>query len=124
MEEDTDQILTRAYARSCCERSFKELVHRHVDLVHSTALRVVRDASLAEDVTQRVFLELARHSVKLQDRSSLTGWLHETSRNLAINTVRGEERRRQREQEATSMSELPANESDTVWMQVAPYLDE
>ncbi len=94
MADVTDQNLIRAYVRGRCEQSFGELVHRHVDLVHSTALRVVRDASLAEDVTQRVFLTLARHSVNLQERFSLTGWLHETARNLAINTVRGEERRR------------------------------
>src|SRR5262245_20584348 len=112
MAEVTDQSLIRAYGRGRCEQSFAELVHRHVDLVHSTALRVVRDAGLAEDVTQRVFLTLARHSLNLQDRSSLTGWLHETARNLAINTVRGEERRRQREQEAAAMINLESNESD------------
>ena len=109
MADDSDQILLRAYACNRCEASFSELVHRHVDLVHSTALRVVRDASLAEDVTQRVFLTLAKHSVNLQERSSLTGCLHETARNLAINTVRGEERRRQREQEAAAGCGLEAN---------------
>jgi RNA polymerase sigma factor (sigma-70 family) len=124
MADDSDQNLIRAYVRGRCEQSFDELVHRHVDLVHSTALRVVRDASLAEDVTQRVFLTLAKHSVNLQERSSLTGWLHETARNLAINTVRGEERRRQREQEAAAMSNLESNESDAVWKQIAPHLDE
>jgi RNA polymerase sigma factor (sigma-70 family) len=79
---------------------------------------------LAEDVTQRVFLALAKHSVNLQERSSLAGWLHETARNLAINTVRGEERRRQREQEAAAMSNLESNESDAVWKQIEPHLDE
>src|ERR1051326_5247167 len=99
MADDSDPILLRAYLRGRCEASFSELVHRHVDLVHSTALRILRDASLAEEVTQRVFLALAQHSAKLQERASITGWLHETARNLAINTVRSEERRRQREQE-------------------------
>src|SRR2546430_5315069 len=84
MADDTDQILIRAYVRNRCESSFGELVHRHVDLVHSTALRIVRDTNLAEDVTQRVFLALAQHSAKLQERLSLTGWHHETARNLAI----------------------------------------
>jgi DNA-directed RNA polymerase specialized sigma24 family protein len=84
MADDSDQILLRAYVRNRCEASFGELVHRHVDLVHSTDLRIVRNTSLAEDVTQRVFLALARHSVKLQERASLTGWLHDTARNAAI----------------------------------------
>src|SRR5688572_17382035 len=118
MADDTDQTLICAYVRNRCEGSFSELVHRHVDLVHSTALRIVWDTNLAEDVTQRVFLALAQHSVKLQERSSLTGWLHETARNLAINAVRGEERRRQREQEAAAMNNLESNESDAVWKEI------
>jgi RNA polymerase sigma factor (sigma-70 family) len=124
MAEETDQILIRAYARNRCESSFSELVHRHVDLVHSTALRVLRDTNLAEDVTQRVFLSLAQHSAKLQGRLSLTGWLYETARNAAINTVRSEERRRRREQEAAAMNHLDANDSQVLWQQIAPHLDE
>src|SRR5262245_50484472 len=121
MADDNDQILLRAYVGSRCEASFSELVHRHVDLVHSAALRIVRNVTLAEDVTQRVFLALAQHSAKLQGRTSLTGWLHETARNLAINTVRSEERRRQREQEAaTTMNEPDANASETLWKEIAP----
>src|SRR5215468_1914674 len=122
MADDNDHILLRSYARNRCEQSFGELVHRHVDLVHATALRIVRDASLAEDVTQRAFLTLAQHSVKLQERLSLTGWLHETTRNLAINTVRSEERRRRREQEAAVMNQLDPNDPRILWQQIAPHL--
>src|SRR5215475_8455484 len=100
MADESDQILLRAYLRGHCEAAFGELVHRHIDFVHSTALLILRDRALAEDVTQRVFLAVAQHSAKLQERASLTGWLHETARNFAINTVRSEERRRHREQEA------------------------
>src|SRR5215831_11633140 len=124
MAEKSDQILIRAYARNRCESSFSELVHRHIDLVHSTAVRVLRDANLAEDVTQRVFLALAQHSAKLDRRPSLTGWLHETARNLAINTVRSEERRRQREQEAATMNQPNADGSEPLWNEIAPYLDD
>src|SRR5215472_17114513 len=124
MVQESDQVLLRAYARNRCEASFSELVHRHVDLVHSTALRIVRDASLAEDVTQRVFLALAQHSAKLQSRASFTGWLHETARNLAINTVRSEERRRHREQETAAMNHPDINDTEDLWGQLAPRLDE
>jgi RNA polymerase sigma factor (sigma-70 family) len=124
MVQENDQVLLRAYARVRCEASFGELVHRHVDLVHSTALRILRDPSLAEEVTQRVFLALAHHSAKLQERASITGWLHETARNLAINTVRSEERRRQREQETAAMNHPDTNDAEDLWRQLAPRLDE
>src|SRR5215468_1808052 len=122
MADDSDQSLIRAYAHNHCESSFSELVHRHVDLVHSTALRVLRDEDLAEDVTQRVFLALAQHALKLQERLSLTGWLYETTRNAAINTVRSEERRRRREQEAAVMNQLDPNDPRILWQQIAPHL--
>jgi RNA polymerase sigma factor (sigma-70 family) len=67
---------------------------------------------------------LAQHALKLQERLSLTGWLYETTRNAAINTVRSEERRRRREQEAAAMKHLDANDSELLWQQLAPQLDE
>jgi RNA polymerase sigma factor (sigma-70 family) len=79
---------------------------------------------LAEEVTQGAFLALAQHSVRLQRRSSLTGWLYETTRNLSINTVRSEERRRQRECEAATMKTLIVDESQETWHQLALHLDE
>ncbi len=124
MLDETDQTLIRAYVCRRCEQSFAELVGRHVNLVHSTALRIVRAAALAEEVTQGVFLALARHSAQLQGRSSLTGWLYETTRNLSINTVRSEERRRQRESEAANMKTLIVDESQETWHLLAPHLDE
>ena len=124
MVDDTDQMLIRAYVRCRCEQSFAELVRRHVNLVHSTALRIVRGAALAEEVTQRVFLALAQHAVRLQERSSLSGWLYETTRNLSINTVRGEERRHQRECEAATMKAINVDESQASWHQLAPHLDD
>ena len=124
MVDDTDQMLIRAYVRRRCEQSFAELVRRHVNLVHSTALRIVRAAALAEEVTQSAFLALAQHSVRLQGRSSLTGWLYETTRNLSINTVRSEERRRQRECEAATMKTLIVDESQETRHQLALHLDE
>src|SRR6185436_11277256 len=101
MAEPRDQDLIREYARNGVEASFGELVHRHIDLVYSTAFRVLRNAGLAEEVSQRVFVALARNAEKLEDRAILAGWLHKTARNFALETVRSEERRRHREREAT-----------------------
>jgi RNA polymerase sigma factor (sigma-70 family) len=119
----TDQQLLRDYAERASEAAFTEIVRRHLDLVYSAALRMVRDAQLAEDVTQGVFMAVAQNARQLIVRPVLSGWLHRTTQNLAANAVRSDVRRRAREQEAAAMNELLANESDAVWEHIAPHLD-
>lgn len=60
MDEKTDAELLRSYVRDHSEPAFTELVRRHIDLVHSAAQRMVRDSHLAEEVTQHVFIALAK----------------------------------------------------------------
>jgi RNA polymerase sigma factor (sigma-70 family) len=121
VNRQTDQQLLQDYAGCRSEPAFAELVRRHVDLVHSAAVRMVRDAHLAEDVTQGVFLALAHNARQLAGRPVLSGWLHRTAQNLAANTVRTDVRRRVREQEAALMNELSA--PDASWEEIAPQLD-
>ena len=123
MNCQTDQQLLREYAESRSEAAFAELARRHVDLVFSVAQRLVRDAHLAEDVTQEVFLAVARQARALAVRRVLSGWLHRTTHHLAANAIRSGVRRRAREQEAATMNELLGPEPDDPWQQIAPQLD-
>ncbi len=123
MNDLSDQQLLHDYGEQRREAAFAELVRRHVDLVYSAALRMVCDAHLAEDVTQGVFVALARNAPQLGRHPVLTGWLHCTARNLAAKAVRSDVRRRAREQEAAAMNELLATPSEASWKQIAPHLD-
>src|ERR1019366_3368093 len=103
----TDSQLLASFARTNSEDAFAELVQRHVNLVHSAALRQVNgDAHLAQDVTQMVFTDLARKAAALASHRVLAGWLFTSTRFAAAKLVRGEQRRRTREQEAQLMNEL------------------
>ncbi len=124
MSEQSDQQLLRDYAERQSETAFAALVHRYADLVYSAALRLVGDADAAKDVTQNVFVALARNGPRLTDRIVLAGWLHGTTRNIAVKAVRTDARRRAREQEATAMNQLLSAETDPSWEQIAPQLDE
>jgi len=84
---------------------------------------MVCDSHLAEDVTQGVFVALAKNAIQLTDRAVLSGWLHRTAQNIAAQTVRTDVRRRAREQEAAAMNELLSAEPDAVWEHIAPHLD-
>ena len=123
MPDATDMDLVRQYAALQAEPAFETLVNRHVNLVYSTALRRVGNPAAAEEITQAVFIILARKAAKLRPDIVLPAWLHETTRYVAASFLRGEIRRRHREQEAYMQSTLqPAD--DAVWEQLAPLLDE
>ena len=69
-----DSELLRAYGTEGDEPAFGELVRRYVDLVYSTALRhLAGESGLAEEVTQSVFLLLARNSHRLLTKRSVEG---------------------------------------------------
>src|SRR4029453_4475667 len=97
---DTDWELLTRYTRHHTEDAFAEIVRRHVDLVHSAALRQVRSPELAEEVAQAVFIELPRQAPHLPPRTMLAAWLHHVTRRRAIDVVRREAGRRLREQTA------------------------
>ena len=79
----TDTDLLRSYARDRSESAFTELVQRHINLVHSAALREAHgDASMAEDITQAVFAELARKASSLLRHPALAGWVYTCVRRM------------------------------------------
>lgn len=124
MMDDTQ--LLRRYAETHSEEAFAELVRRHVNLVHSAALRQVNgDAHLAQDVTQLVFSDLARKADSVANHRVLAGWLFTSTRFAAAKLVRGERRRQAREVEAQTMNEnLDESAAKMDWDRVRPVLDE
>jgi RNA polymerase sigma factor (sigma-70 family) len=124
MPEPSDMDLVRAYARDNSGAAFTELVHRHINLVYSVALRFTHNSEDAQDVTQAVFIILAQKAARLRDRTILTGWLYETTRFVAAKLLRTKVRRQAREQEAYMQSTSNEPETDSVWRLLAPHLEE
>jgi RNA polymerase sigma factor (sigma-70 family) len=122
MQELDDIALLRQYVDQNSEEAFAALVSRHVNKVYSVALRHTRNPHQAEEITQAVFVILAKKSPQLDRKVVLSGWLYETSRLTAITFMRSDIRRARREQEACMQTLLNEEESD-VWPQIAPLLD-
>ena len=120
--QNDDMALLREYARNGSEAAFATLVARHVNLVYSVALHQVRNAHLAEEITQVVFVILARKSGSLGPQTILPGWLCRTARYTSSRAFTAQCRRQRREQEA-HMQTLENPTETEAWTQIAPLLD-
>jgi RNA polymerase sigma factor (sigma-70 family) len=121
MSEPDDITLLKQYAEGD-ESAFTALFERHVHLVYSAALRQARNPSQAEEVTQAVFILLARKAKSLSPKTILSGWLYQAARLTTASLIKREIRRQRREQE---MYMQTLTEPDvSLWEQVSPLLDE
>jgi RNA polymerase sigma factor (sigma-70 family) len=130
-QEAGDGELLRRYLGGGAEGqdAFAELVRRHVNMVYGAARRQLSgDAHLAEDVTQAVFMVLARRAGKLDPGMVLVGWLYNTARYCAANAKKIEARRRHHEAKGGVMDRVRwANENCAEIAgdapEAMPYLD-
>src|SRR3954464_12164414 len=98
-----DAELIREFGSTRSEPAFAELYRRHSSWVYAVARRMVRDSELAGDVTQAVFIVLARKAPRLSESGKLTAWLFTTTRLTAKAALRAEGRRRKHEERAAQM---------------------
>ena len=118
-----DMQLLEEYATRSSEGAFSTLVSRHINLVYSAALRQIGNREEAEEITQAVFLVLARKAKTLRQGTFLSGCLYQTARLTASNALRREIRRQHRDQQAYMQSTLNQPEPDH-WAQVGPLLEQ
>ena len=97
---------------------FDEAFVLHHRAVFRTARAIVRDAGLAEDVTQEVFLRLYRNQGSQPTDELLRPWLLRVTLNVARNTIRGQSRSSAREEEFAKRAN-----AETEWMASAPDED-
>src|SRR5688572_6859330 len=102
-ELKSDGELLRDYVEHRSESAFADLVERHTNLVFATAARGVTDPVAAQEVTQSVFIALARKAAGLRREATVVGWLHKTALLEVRQWWRGELRRRKREQTAAEL---------------------
>ena len=122
MNQTDSRLLLARYVRNRDEEAFREIVSNYFGLVQATALRRVNnDLARAGDITQIVFIDLARQASRLSSRTLLGSWLYKHTCFVASKFVRSEQRRVFREKEASQM--LTNDSRDDAWAEVAPLLD-
>jgi RNA polymerase sigma factor (sigma-70 family) len=120
-----DRQLLEEYALRNSDEAFRALAERHGGMVYHSALRQLRDPHKAEEITQAVFIALARKAGSLSRSTVLSGWLFRATRLAVLNHLRQENRRRHYEQEAAAMETHPNQQDDeSIWKQISPHLDD
>jgi len=122
-QSDFEQL--RQFARAGDQNAFREIVRRHLDLVFATALRKAGDAGGAEEISQNVFSALARKAWQFAPDDSLPAWLHKTTLLESRSWLRGELRRRRREQTAAELgTTMKTPDENPVFQSLVPLLDD
>jgi RNA polymerase sigma-70 factor (ECF subfamily) len=92
-DEVSDEALLGRYQGG--DRSaFGQLVGRHKTPIFNFILRQVRVASVAEDLTQEVFVRVVTGAADFRHSSRFTTWVYTIARNLCIDQLRKDRLRR------------------------------
>src|SRR5690242_15880778 len=102
---EDDHALLHRFVSAGDEAAFGLLVRRHLPRVYSSARRQVRDAALADDVTQAVFILLAKKAATLRRDAVLAAWLLKVTYLASRTALRAERRRRNHERRAAATTE-------------------
>ena len=119
-----DFELLRDFIQNGDQGAFTAVVRRHLDLVYGTAMRKVEDHSAAEEIAQNVFATLSRKAWQFARDDSLPAWLHRTTLLEAKTWLRGELRRRRREQSAAELgTTMNTSQEEPTLRALTPLLD-
>ncbi len=122
IQQKSDAELVGEYARTRSDPAFEAIVQRHVNAVYAAAWRQVRDAPLAEDITQAVFIVLAKRAHRIHDPRLLAGWLLKVTRYCAADARKLAARREFHEQRAAAMKPT-ISEGNAMEPDIAEHLD-
>ena len=117
LDDLSDVALVLAIAR-WQQDALAEVYRRHAGAVYGLAQRVLRDAALAEEVLQEVFLRLwARPEGFDPERGRLRSFLLALAHRRAVDVIRADTSRRRREERTALEPAVPGHDVDReVWM--------
>ena len=111
-ESDVDLMLR---VKTGDHEAFRELIERHQRAVINVVHRAIGDAWEAEDLAQRVFIQVYRSAPRYKPTAKFTTWLF----TITHNTILNEHRRRARHTAQSLDALSQPDDSDEPGMQVA-----
>ncbi len=114
---NTEDAALAAAIGDASQEALAEVYNRHSGAVHGLARRILRDETLAEEITQEVFLRLWNNPNKFDaQRGSLRSFLLAHTHGRSVDLIRSESARRTREDnDARLATGAGQNIEDEVW---------
>ena len=108
----SDETLLRAIAGGD-KHAMQVLYGRHNVRVYRFVLRLIADASLAEDVVSEVFLDVWRRAASFKAKSQVSTWLMAIARHKALSALRGRSHEQLDDRAMTAIVD-PADDAETI----------
>ena len=115
MQEPEPQVISAARAGDL--GAFESLVRSYQADVWRLTYQLVRDRSLADDVTQDAFLRAFRFLPRFRGDAKFSTWLFTIARNCALDELRRAGRRRTLEH-ALERIDQPRTTEPSLWMEI------
>jgi RNA polymerase sigma factor (sigma-70 family) len=114
----SDAVLFDKWRNSKDADAFAELLSRHANMVYGACLRVVKNANTAEEVAQDCFMELMKGPGGVR---SVGGWLHTVATRRALDRMKAEGRRSEREAAYAATADTTV---EATWDDTREFVDE
>jgi RNA polymerase sigma factor (sigma-70 family) len=106
------------------EQAFCRVVEHLQPFVYSTALRRTGDRQMAEDVTQSVFISIARMAPQLRKHAQPMAWIAQAVHFTAMKAIRSEQRKQRKHAAfAAEPGRVSETREDSRWDEAIPHLD-
>jgi len=80
--------------RSGDGQAFRQLVAHYQQQVFNTAISMVQDHGMAEDITQEVFITVYRSILSFNEKSSISTWIYRITVNKCLDHLRAKKRQK------------------------------
>lgn len=115
---ESENILLHRFVATGDAAAFSEIVRRHAGLVYGACLRILEDRDKAADATQETFFQLLRNAGQIT--GSIPAWLHRVATGKAVDLIRRDSSRRQREAKYADLKHREAAK----WQDLSRSVDE
>ncbi len=115
---ESENILLKRFVNTGDAKAFSEIARRHAGMVYGACLRVLEDRNKASDAAQDTFFQLLRSAGQIS--GSIPAWLHKVATRKAVDAIRRDSARRQREQQYAVDKPCHVDK----WEEMSQYIDE